>query len=246
MFEQGYTIVDDLVTPDLLERLIAASRRCVQEAYESDDKNLHGGLVLKEQGEQGPHALRGVMMPGWNAPEYAEYMGSDAVVDYVRGFLNVEKEELMMPDADCILYVGHTDGSDRAQGWHRDSQEYLKKGFDEQSQREQYELLMSPEYWSQVRFCALSAHFSAHFSAHTFRSLPVPLRFRRRATAGLSTRTSPALAGYSATARTSRTTRVPSGAGGKLRSWIMSSTAGSSMWQAATGSGVWTSGTTSL
>ena len=56
----------------------------------------------------------------------------------------------MMPDADCILYVGHKDGADRAQGWHRDSQEYMRKGFDEQSQREQWELLQSPEYWPQV------------------------------------------------------------------------------------------------
>ena len=99
MFEDGYTIVDGMVEPDLLQRLIAASRRCVQEAYDSDDKNLHGGLVLKEPGEQGPNALRGVMMPGWNAPEFAEYMGSDRVLDCVRGFLNVEKEDLMMPDA---------------------------------------------------------------------------------------------------------------------------------------------------
>jgi hypothetical protein len=142
--------VDDMVSADLLERLITASRRCVQEAYESDDVNLHGGWVGKEPGDKGPHAIRGVMMPGWRAPEFAEYMGSDVVLDYVRGFLNVEKEDLMMPDADCILYVGHQDGADRAQGWHRDSQEYMRKGFDEESQRKQWELLQSPEYWPQV------------------------------------------------------------------------------------------------
>ena len=150
MFEQGYTIVDGMVTAELLERLIAAARRCVQEAYESDDVNLHGGWVGKEPGDKGPNALRGVMMPGWRAPEFAEYMGSELVLDYVRGFLNVEKEELMMPDADCILYCGHKAGKDRAQGWHRDSGEYLRKGYDEQSQREQWEVLQSPEYWPQV------------------------------------------------------------------------------------------------
>ena len=47
----------------------------------------------------------------------------------------------MMPDADCILYVGHKAAKDRAQGWHRDSGEYLRKGYDEQSQREQWEVL---------------------------------------------------------------------------------------------------------
>ena len=150
MFEDGYTIVDGMVEPDLLQRLIAASRRCVQEAFDSDDKNLHGGLVLKEPGEQGPNARRGVMMPGWNAPEFAEYLGSDRVLDCVRGFLNVEKEDLMMPDADCILYVGHKDGSDRAQGWHRDSQEFMKLGYGEDGQRQQYEYMQSEEYWPQV------------------------------------------------------------------------------------------------
>jgi hypothetical protein len=157
MFEQGYTIVDDMVSAELLERLIAASRRCVQDAYDSDDVNLHGGWVGKEPGEKGPNAIRGVMMPGWQAPEFAEYLGSEEVLDYVRGFLNVEKEDLMMPDADCILYVGHKDGSDRAQGWHRDSQEFMRKGYDEQSQREQWEWMNSPDYWEKVE------HFGGPF-----------------------------------------------------------------------------------
>lgn len=130
--------------------------------------------MLKEPGEKGPNAIRGAMMPGWNAPAFADHMGSEAVLDYVRGFLNVEKEDLMMPDADCILYVGHEHGVDRAQGWRkhtrnshihslfpgaserllviadRDSQEYMRGGFDEQNQREQFERLNSPVYWDQV------------------------------------------------------------------------------------------------
>ena len=38
MFDQGFTIVDDMVEPELLARLIGDARRCVQEAYDSDDQ----------------------------------------------------------------------------------------------------------------------------------------------------------------------------------------------------------------
>ena len=83
-----------------LERLVAASR-AAQEAYESDDVNLHGGWVGKEPGDKGPHAIRGVMMPGWRAPEFAEYMGSDMVLDYVR----LECRQGGSHDARCRLHL---------------------------------------------------------------------------------------------------------------------------------------------
>ena len=86
MFDNGMVIVDDAVEPDMLVRLRAAARHCVAEAHaHPDERHLHGGNMIRDRPGDGPSALRGVMMPGWGCPEFAEYLGSEPVLDYVRG-----------------------------------------------------------------------------------------------------------------------------------------------------------------
>ena len=53
------------------------------------------------------------------APCFAEYMASEPVLALVREFLECEPEDLLLPDADCILFV-NVPGRDRTQAWHRD------------------------------------------------------------------------------------------------------------------------------
>ena len=92
------------------------------------------------------------MAPGWRAPVFAEYMGSAPVLDYARGFLGCGREELMLPDADCILYLSPMN-VDRAQGWHRDSTHWgaadhpSGSAWSEAAQREQW-----------ARICARHVH----------------------------------------------------------------------------------------
>jgi hypothetical protein len=154
MFEQGYTIVDDMVDEEMLGRLIEAADRIYAEcAANPGTRDLNGGLVLRDNPEHGPHAIRGLMAPGMRAPVFAEYMGSKAVLDYTRGWIGAEKEDLMMPDADCILYCSPMN-ADRAQGWHRDfghwkgdADHTSGSGYTEAAQRERWAALTSPDYW---------------------------------------------------------------------------------------------------
>ena len=150
--EHGFAIADDAVDADMLERLIVAARRCITEASASNDSHLNDGLVLRDRPEDGPNAIRGLMAPGWGCPEFAEYMASAPVLDYALSFLGCEKEELMMPDADCILYVNPMN-VDRAQGWHRDATTWVGRPdhpsgsrWSEEAQREAWQQTHSPNY----------------------------------------------------------------------------------------------------
>ena len=76
MFEQGYTIVDNMVEPEMLDRLSEAAERLYAEAAADHSRDLNGGLVIHDGVGDGPNAIRGLMAPGMRAPVFAEYMAS--------------------------------------------------------------------------------------------------------------------------------------------------------------------------
>eukprot|EP01050_Picozoa_sp_SAG11_P013329 SAG11_NODE_1548_length_4703_cov_6.701564_3_plen_257_part_00 len=87
---QGYVVVDDLVFPEALPRIEAAARRLTA-AANSGTLDEQFGLVSRTGAAQGGEAtsIRGLLSPEWGCPEFAEFLGSEPVVDYVRGWLGL-------------------------------------------------------------------------------------------------------------------------------------------------------------
>ena len=77
------------------------------------------GFVSRDFAGDSPWSIRGLFAPGWGAPCFAEYMASAPVLRLVRDILGCGAEELMLPDADCILFMD-VPSRDRIQAWHRD------------------------------------------------------------------------------------------------------------------------------
>eukprot|EP01052_Picozoa_sp_SAG31_P002606 SAG31_NODE_93_length_26250_cov_47.615082_16_plen_68_part_00 len=59
--------------------------------------------MLRDAPDQGPHAIRGLVAPGMNAPVFAEYLGSQPVLDYTYGWIGAEKEDLVRFSRETLL-----------------------------------------------------------------------------------------------------------------------------------------------
>lgn len=113
-------MVDGICGPDMLSTLRDAARRVVALARgHPDAHDLCGGFTSRDRPGEEPWSIRGLFAPGWGAPCFAQYMASKPVLRLVRELLGCGPGELMLPDADCILFTD-VPGRDRAQAWHRD------------------------------------------------------------------------------------------------------------------------------
>lgn len=140
--EQGITIVDNAVSPELLVRLRDAARELVASARAHEEK---GGFVMRFSPEAGPWGMRGIYDPAWGeaAKVFTEYMQSQPVLDYAKAFLGAEPEELMLPDTDFLIFCNPPEGF--TQAWHRDVRIYGEGGdWSEAAQRARWDELTGP------------------------------------------------------------------------------------------------------
>merc|ERR1712070_138025 len=79
-----------------------------------------GSHILRDSPGQDLWGVRGLFSPDLQEPVFAEYMSSEPVVAYIRAMMGCSEEELLLPDADAIIFCNPR-GVDRAQGWHRDA-----------------------------------------------------------------------------------------------------------------------------
>eukprot|EP01052_Picozoa_sp_SAG31_P069597 SAG31_NODE_28428_length_410_cov_1.115756_2_plen_104_part_01 len=99
----GYVVIENAVEEAALPVLRSEARRVAALARSSERHDICGGFVSRDFPGDDPWSVRGVIAPGWGAPCFAEYMASAPVLKLVREFLGCGPEQLMLPDADCIL-----------------------------------------------------------------------------------------------------------------------------------------------
>jgi hypothetical protein len=116
---EGFAIIDNAVEPSALPVLREEARRVAEMARADPSHDLCGGFISRDFEGDFPWSVRGLFAPGWNASCFAEYMASAPVMALVREFLECGPEDLLLPDADCILFI-NVPGRDRTQAWHRD------------------------------------------------------------------------------------------------------------------------------
>ena len=118
--EDGYLIVDDMVEPGDLAPLLAESRRIVHGVWEGalprGDPELTGLPVFGEEPEKS-WAIRGLLSPHLASPIYADYLCSEPVLRYARGFLRQPEERWMM--GDCLIFCSPDVEGVPGIGWHR-------------------------------------------------------------------------------------------------------------------------------
>jgi len=118
----GFLVVDDMVDPCDLPPLLAESRRIVAGVR---DSSLPRGDP-KQTGLP-PHtdpaatwAIRGLLSPHLASPVYSDYLCSEPVRRYTRGFLRQPEERWMM--GDCLIFTSPNVPAVPGIGWHRDIQ----------------------------------------------------------------------------------------------------------------------------
>ncbi len=117
---EGYFIVDDAVDTQMLEPLLAASRR-VNETVRAKAVDLYTHRT--NSGE--PWAIRGLFGPEFEEPIFAEYLMSRPIMDYV---------ELFLPGPlrlGGVLIFTNPHDVDWGFGWHRDIGKEARDGTEE-------------------------------------------------------------------------------------------------------------------
>lgn len=140
--DEGLTIVDNAVDPELLPRLRDAARELVALARRREEK---GGFAMRHSEDAGPWGIRGIYDPAWGAASkvFTEYMMSQPVLDYAKAFLGAEPDELMLPDTDFVIFCNPPEGY--TQGWHRDVRTYGDGGdWSDDAQRARWAELTGP------------------------------------------------------------------------------------------------------
>ena len=141
--KEGFAIIDNAVEPSALPMLRDEARRIAEMARANPAHDLCGGFISRDFEGDKPWSVRGLFAPGWEAPCFAEYMASEPVLALVREFLECGPEDLLLPDADCILFID-VEGRDRCQAWHRDMRWAGTGGdYSEQAQRARWEEIQS-------------------------------------------------------------------------------------------------------
>jgi Phytanoyl-CoA dioxygenase (PhyH) len=125
----GYFIVNDAVEPDLLQPLLAASRRVVDKVRSGAvDRFTHYAKL----GD--PWAIRGLYAPEFGEPIFAEYLMSKPVRSYAESYLGTK-----LCLGDVVLFT-NPHNADFGFGWHRDFVQNETDGTEE----EQLEILNRP------------------------------------------------------------------------------------------------------
>ena len=135
----GFLIVDDFQSHPLLPQLASAARCITAQVNASDAAAVdpttaymhrtspHRGESRSPQWTGAEHvftraeawAIRGALHPVWQTPCFAEFLGSPAVLAFVRRWSGgaLDAGQLGLPDA--TLFVNPQEG-DFSEGWHRD------------------------------------------------------------------------------------------------------------------------------
>ncbi|MCZ6635340.1 MAG: phytanoyl-CoA dioxygenase family protein [bacterium] len=107
---EGFVIVDDVVDPDMLARLLEAAKRVKQKVRVGEvDIYTHWA------GPGEPWAIRGLFAPEIGEPDFADYLLTDPVMKYVQPILG---DELRL--GGVLIFTNPYD-DDYGFGWHRDS-----------------------------------------------------------------------------------------------------------------------------
>jgi hypothetical protein len=118
--QEGYFIVEDAAEPDMLEPLLAATKRTKEKVRSGAvDRYTHWA----QPGE--PWAIRGLFAPEFEEPIFAEYLLSKPVMDYVEPFLG---KELRLGG---VLIFTNPHDADYGFGWHRDIGKDARDGTEE-------------------------------------------------------------------------------------------------------------------
>ena len=108
---QGYFIVVDAVEPDLLDLLETAVWRVVDKVRSGAVVDAAEGVRTGGEGVE-PQFVSGLIAPEFDEPVFAEYLGSEALVRYLRPLLG---DELRLGWVHLCAIAG-----DYQCGWHRD------------------------------------------------------------------------------------------------------------------------------
>ena len=109
--DQGYFIVDDVVTPDMLEELTQAASRVVAKVRSGEVVDDEEGVYTGGPGDE-PQFVSGLIAPEFGEPVFAEYLGCESIARYVRPFLGDELR-LGWVHLCCVR-------DEYLIGWHRD------------------------------------------------------------------------------------------------------------------------------
>lgn len=152
----GYVVIDGLVSPDLVARLLEASNRLVEMARSSNppawlpsgSRTTLGPAAAGEQGEEvvdmrrpNPQGRRHTRGEPWhvagtfhpqasNGNVFLEFLGSEKLMDTAQRFLG--GAELMLGDTGIFV---NTPEMDMSIGWHRDMAWFRPGDFSEATER---------------------------------------------------------------------------------------------------------------
>ena len=145
--------------PEKLPQLRDEALRIAHMARETPEHDLCGGFISRDFEGDYPWSVRGLFAPGWEAPCFAEYMASEPVMSLVEEFLECGPEDLLLPDADCILFM-NVPGRDRTQQWHRDMRWAGEGGdYSEEGQRVRWQEIQEAAKTSP---CGHNGYFEDH------------------------------------------------------------------------------------
>jgi hypothetical protein len=119
--EHSVVIIDDFVDSEWIPILREAGRR-VTEACRPDKgysviDSSKGYVHRTEQDE--PWAIRGIIHPAFNEPSFAEFHGSDEMLEFLAGWCNgLQPEDLTLS---TILLWCNNRKHEHKLGWHRDT-----------------------------------------------------------------------------------------------------------------------------
>lgn len=112
-------MVDDMVTAPDLPGLLQESRRIVAGVRDGSlprgDPAQTGLPAFPEPATT--WAIRGLLSPHLSSPVYENYLCSEPVLRYCRGFLRQPEERWMM--GDCLIFTSPDASEIPGIGWHR-------------------------------------------------------------------------------------------------------------------------------
>ncbi|KAI8986952.1 hypothetical protein BDB01DRAFT_849116 [Pilobolus umbonatus] len=117
--DEGYVVIDDLISPDLFTRLRDACDRAVERARKGEWKytRLVGTQFPPWKEGTDIWGIQHVMHPQLNEPVFAEYYGSNAIQQAVCELLDTQPSQLQMELFNLLIQPSQTDYELK---WHRD------------------------------------------------------------------------------------------------------------------------------
>ena len=119
---EGYFITDDAVDPEMRARLNGACERA-REKVRSGEVDV----FTHRTGDDGePWAIRGLLAPEFDEPDFAEYLLSQPIMQYVKPFLGSDLK------LGAVLIFTNPEDDDYGFGWHRDFGQKNRDGTEEE------------------------------------------------------------------------------------------------------------------